>query len=613
MTKILLIEDDKIDQIAFKRFVRAKGLEYDYTIAESVEEAKNYLAENKYDIVITDYLLGDGSAFDIFDSIIDTPFIFTTGEGDEEIAVSAMKAGAFYYYIKDQERNYLKFLPVTIQKALRNKQLEEERHHAELALKESEEKFRAITSAANDAIIMMNYLGDVSYWNTAAEKIFGFKNSEIMGRNLHSTIVPKNEIGLHLRSLEFFWKTGSEPALGRTEEMIVLHKDGHKFPVELSLSAVKIEKELNSIVIIRDITKRKKAEEALKSSRERLALILQSIGNGVVVIDSDQNISIINDKAKDLLGFSTKMNPLLLKTVLRNCKDEGSNLLENLELGTFTKLELKVEYPLPKILYATATTFNDVTGNFGGQILIFWDVTREREIDVMKTDFVSSVSHELRTPLTSIMGFSKTILKNPNMDSEDMDEFVGIIYKESKRLSDLIEDVLSISKIESGAIQYSFKQINLGDVINDVFNIYKLQAGEKGLKIDFKSEDTDLRVMADQHAIHQVAVNFVGNAIKFTEPGGTVSIEVKKHPYTEEILMEIKDSGMGIPKQDQPKIFQKFYRVSRPGTHIQGTGLGLSIVKGIVEAHSGSIELESEEGKGSLFRVVLPAVGADLS
>lgn len=612
MTKILLIEDDKIDQIAFKRYVRAKELEYDYTIAESVEEAKKCLAENKYDIVITDYLLGDGSAFDIFDSIIDTPFIFTTGEGDEEVAVSAMKAGAFYYYIKDQDRNYLKFLPVTIQKALRNKRLEEERHYAELALKESEEKFRAITSAANDAIIMMNYLGEVSYWNNAAMKIFGFDNNEIMGKNLHATIVPENEVGLHLRSLEFFWKTGSEPALGRTEEMLVQHKDGHKFPVELSLSAVKIEKELNSIVIIRDITKRKKAEEALKSSRERLALILQSIGNGVVVIDPDQKISIINDKAKDLLGFTPEINPLILKTILRNCNDEGKTLLDNLELGTFSKLEIRVEYPLPKILYATATTFNDVTGNFGGQIIIFWDVTREREIDLMKTDFVSSVSHELRTPLTSIMGFSKTILKNPGMDSEDMEEFVGIIYNESKRLSDLIEDVLSISKIESGAVAYTFKEIDLSSVINDVYNIYKLQADEKGLEMVYNNEESELNVMGDRHAIHQVAVNFVGNAIKFTESGGKVAISVKKHPHTQEVLLEVQDSGMGIPKQDQPKIFQKFYRVSRPGTHIQGTGLGLSIVKGIVEAHNGSIELESEEGKGSLFRVLLPAAGSDL-
>lgn len=727
--KILLVEDDLVDQMSFKRMVKTRELPYNYQIANSVARAKEILSDNLFDLVLIDYNLGDGTAFDIFDYIVDTPFIFITGGGDERIAVEAMKAGAFYYHIKDPDRNYLELLPVSIEKALRERQMELDQKAAEEALKESEEKFRTISSAANDAIIMMDYEGNVTFWNKAAEKIFGYKKSEILKKNLHQMISTDIEGQDYLRSLKFYWQSGTESAIGKQVEMKVKRKNGTLFDIELSQSAVKIGQELNSILIIRDITERKQAQQALqdseeryrtlqanipvgiyrssadgrflsanpamvrilgfnnekemfsanaadlyiktgqrqefidkisregsvsayelqltrqdgsnfwaavtaksftnpqdnqiyfdglleditvqkeaqeqlRQSKERLDIILQNIGNGVMVIDQDQNIILMNRRTRELLGFPSDQPDLYsLQACLENCLDQGHALLNSLEQDYFRNLPLVVEKPYPRILYITATPFTDIDGRLAGKIFILADVTREKEIEQMKTDFVSSVSHELRTPITSIMGFAKTIMLTSNISRENLNEFINIIYNESERLANLIEDVLSISRIESGRVSYKFKSADIVRIIENVYQIYKMQAEEKGLKITLELPADRPQLILDQDSIHQVLVNLIGNAIKFTEPGGSVAIRLFQEKGV--IILEVADTGMGIPLKDQERIFEKFYRVPRPGKEIPGTGLGLSIVKQIIDAHRGHIKLSSKENQGTTFRIIL--------
>ncbi len=732
MIRVLLIEDDIIDQMSFKRLVSEKNLPYDYTLAGSAQKAKEVLSESSFDVVITDYNLGDGTAFDIFDHIVDTPFIFTTGGGDERIAVEAMKSGAFYYHIKDPERNYLELLPVSIDKALKNKQMIEDQQRAEEALKESEERFRTISSAANDAIIMQDYSGNVVFWNKAAEKIFGYCKKEIIGKNLHDCIVPVESNTHFLRGLKYHWEKGIEAAIGKRLEIKARTKSNIVIDIELSLSGVKLGDEMNTVAVIRDITQRKTAQSALieseeryrtlqsnvpvglyrstregnfisvnptmakilgyenqeevlnidfsdlypsleirdkfikkiekegavtsyeipllkkdkstfwaavtakayinyasnqvfydgvveditiqkvakeqlRQNKERLDIILHDIGNGVIVIRQNNEIIMINQTAKDLLGLEGIEKPIqFLDQLLGNMNDQGVRFLESLQDSSFSNLPVKIVYPEPKTLYATATPFTDTDGKSAGKIITLSDVTKEKEIEQMKTDFVSSVSHELRTPLTSIMGFSKTILMGKNIDDETRKEFTEIIYKESKRLSNLIEDVLSISRIESGRANYELIETDLEPIIQEVFTIYSPQAEKKKISISCQLAEDLPKVMADRDAIHQIAVNLIGNAIKFTPENGEIILSL----YTDDkdLLLSIKDNGLGIPQKDQDRIFNKFYRVHRPGKEIQGTGLGLSIVKQIIDAHNGSVKLISEEGKGTEFIVSFPKV-----
>lgn len=605
--KLLLIEDDIVDQMAFKRMVKTKKLPYDYLIASSVTDAKDKLSKNIFDVVITDYNLGDGTAFDIFNFIIDTPFIFTTGAGDEKIAVEAMKAGAFYYHIKDQDRNYLELLPVSINKALKEKYMEEIQKQAELALKESEAKFRAISSAASDAIIMINYNGLVQFWNRAAERIFGYSKAEVIDQNLDNLIVPEDPNSHYLKGLKYHWEKGINSALGERVGMSTHTKTGKHIFIELSISAVKIKEQLNSIVIIRDVTEQREAEEMLRQSKERLDIILHNIGNGVIAIKSDQNILFVNNKTYSLLGWLVKPeNRSDLKGLLKNCEDNGKILLDSLSKKTFSNLELIVVEPFRRVLYVTATSFRDIDGQSAGKILILADVTKEKEIEKMKTDFVSSVTHELRTPITSIKGFTKTMLMNNSLSDGHKKEFLEIIFKESTRLENLIEDVLSIAKIEAGKVSYNFENISIAVIIEHVYNIFKMQAAKKDIVLTCDIENNLPKISADQDAIHQIAINFIGNALKFTSQGGNIKVNL----YSENnmVALSIEDDGLGIPIKDQKNIFKKFYRVRRPGTEIPGTGLGLSIVQEIVSAHNGIITMESEENKGTRFTVNFPIV-----
>jgi two-component system phosphate regulon sensor histidine kinase PhoR len=339
-----------------------------------------------------------------------------------------------------------------------------------------------------------------------------------------------------------------------------------------------------------------------------LNIILHSIGNGVVVIDSEDRVIIYNEKARELLNLSDPLDPIPhVQDLLIHCEGHGKVLLDSLDTGAFSNLELIVTEPDHRILYVTGTTFEDVDGKSAGKVFILRDVTQEREIDRMKTDFVSSVSHELRTPLTSIMGFSNTILRKEKMPEDMKKEFIEIIYNESKRLARLIEDVLSISKIESGKITYEMKPLNLDEVIQDAVTIYRTQAEDKQIELTYEKDEKLPEILGDRDAMSQVIVNLISNALKFTPTKGNIDVRLK---HTDnQIVLDVEDNGMGIPKNEQDKIFQKFYRIYRPGTQIQGTGLGLSIVMEIIEKHKGKIELFSEENKGSLFRISLPAFG----
>jgi PAS domain S-box-containing protein len=607
--KLLLIEDDIVDQMAFKRMVKSKKLPYKYQIANTVSAAKDLLQKWNFDVIIADYNLGDGTAFDVFEFIDDTPCIFTTGAGDEKIAVEAIKSGAYYYHIKDQDRNYLELLPVSIDKALKDKYMVNIQKKAELALKESETKFKAISLAASDAIIMLDHNGTVQFWNHAAETIFGYSEDEALAKNLDKLILPKNSEKHYLNILKSNGENEINSALGERIEMKAQTKKGKNIFIELSISGVNLKGQLNSIVIIRDITENKEAEEKLRQSKERLDIILHNIGNGVIAINSDQQILFVNERTYDLLGFPEgSQKPTDLRSILINCEKKGKVLLNSIGKTTFNNLEINVIEPFQRVLYVTVTSFCDTDGKIAGKILILADVTEEKEIEKMKADFVSNVTHELRTPITSIKGFTKMMLMNDNLSDSKRQEFLEIIFKESSRLSDLIEDILSISKIESGKVDYKFEKVSIAAIIELVYNIFKLQAAKKDIILTCDIDENLLDISADQDAIHQVAVNLLDNALKFTSRGGTIKLSL--YSRENQIIFSIEDDGLGIPVKNQKNIFNKFYRVRRPGIEIPGTGLGLSIVKQIVALHNGKIKLESEEGSGSKFTVSFPqAIG----
>ena len=223
----------------------------------------------------------------------------------------------------------------------------------------------------------------------------------------------------------------------------------------------------------------------------------------------------------------------------------------------------------------------------------------------MQSDFVSSVTHELRSPLTSIAGFSELLL-DQDLTHEQSEEYASIILKESNRLSDLINKFLDISRIESGKIQAKKSEIELIDVVRTTVANNSHLASRKGISIEVHAPEQIKKVLADYSMMEQVFLNLLSNAIKYSPDDTRIDFVVKETP--EHIIIEVHDQGYGIPRDSLKKIFEKFYRV---GEHekvreVAGSGLGLSLVKQIIDLHEGSVDVESELGRGSVFTVTLP-------
>ncbi len=472
--------------------------------------------------------------------------------------------------------------------------------------KKAEEEINMLAHAIksiSEAVSVADMNDKIIYVNNAFTKMYGYRRDELIGKDI-KIVRPENSLDNKDLNQAIYQGTMNG---GWQGELYNIRKNGSVFPIMLSTSIIYDDTGIPraTIGVARDITDRKQSEKEIFQSRERLNIILHSIGNGVVVIDSNNRVIISNDRSRELLSLKDPLSPLPpLTDLLIHCENHGKNLTDSLHETNISNLELIVTDPGHRILSVTGNTFDDVDGKSAGKVFILRDVTQEKEIDRMKTDFVSSVSHELRTPLTSIMGFSNTILRKDNIPEKMKKEFVEIIFNESKRLARLIEDVLSISKIETGKLTYEMKALHLNEVIEDALLIYKTQAEDKQINLTYEKESDIPEILGDRDSMSQIIVNLVSNAIKFTPTNGNIYLRLRKTP--KELILEVEDNGMGIPACEQDKIFNKFYRIHRPGTQIQGTGLGLSIVKEIVEKHNGHIELISAENKGSLFRIYMP-------
>jgi two-component system phosphate regulon sensor histidine kinase PhoR len=301
----------------------------------------------------------------------------------------------------------------------------------------------------------------------------------------------------------------------------------------------------------------------------------------------DDTIRIINEQTKQLAESS-------IDKVLKSRKIESGT--DHDVLVTRTGRDCPVS--------ATAAPIRRNDGTMAGIVMVFRDVSQQREIDRMKTDFISSVSHELRTPLTSIKAYAETMLYDRNMTEDTRNEFLQIINEESDRLTNLINGILEISRIESGTIEIVRKPVNVTTVISRAVADLVHLAGKKKIRLQTDISNTLPELLGDENKIHSMITNLVNNAIKFTPEEGLITVSAKF--INEELVIKVADNGMGIPKDDLSKIFGRFYRVHRPGKQIQGTGLGLAIVKEIVIRHDGRIDVESEVDKGSTFTVYLP-------
>ena len=341
--------------------------------------------------------------------------------------------------------------------------------------------------------------------------------------------------------------------------------------------------------------------------------IIFSISDAVIVTNRFDELLLANEGAEELLEF--KLGSSLRKNIDRIISDGTLVRLirETREHGGSFSRKV-VEHTIdrkgsPRTFTITLSRVVSAVQEVSGVVAVLHDVTREKEVSRMKTDFVSNVSHELKTPLASIKAYVEMLIDGEAGDLETQREFYEIISTETDRLHRLIENILNISRIESGVVKVVREPLSLPGVVKQVLDVAAPQAKLKSIHLDGRLTPVYYQVEADADMIYQAVMNLVSNAIKYTPQGGTITVSVGVDERRGVSFCEVADTGAGITAEELPHIFDKFYRVHANNKMAKGTGLGLCLVKHIIETvHNGTLSVTSEAGKGSKFSFEMPVV-----
>ncbi len=379
---------------------------------------------------------------------------------------------------------------------------------------------------------------------------------------------------------------------------------------EISKNTEQVKKKYESI-----ISENHKSEQVVWKKYKRVLnekknteSVIRSIAEGLVVVDAEGNVMMINPAAEKLLGVSKKDK--IGKSVLDNLKPEqlisltkGSPDDENREIEVISDAD-----DTKKILRASSAVIENKSGQTIGMVSVLSDVTKQKELDNLKSQFVANVSHELRTPLIAVKkSIALMLSKASGGISQTQEQLLQIAQGNLQKLHILIDDLLDISRLEAGKMPVKFENYSIVKVIEDSIEGLSAWAKTKTISVKIKIDQPIPDINIAPNRMIQVFNNLIGNAVKFTPEDGNIIIEVKLSLGGKEIEVSISDTGSGIPVKDLPTIFDKFYQVARSTpADTSGTGIGLAIVKEVIDLHNGKIWAESKEGEGAKFIFTLP-------
>jgi two-component system phosphate regulon sensor histidine kinase PhoR len=351
--------------------------------------------------------------------------------------------------------------------------------------------------------------------------------------------------------------------------------------------------------------------EGVSRERDYLQTILKGMLEGVLVVDERGRILMVNDALQKILSLPSEVVDKAPLEAIRNTELEEA-IREAIQQGKNSAFELTFPLSGGKTLEVNVVGISPSPEEIAregekikGAIAVFHDISRLKELEKIRQDFVANVSHELRTPLTTIKGYTETLLDGALKD-EVAPQFLQVIQKHADRLTKIVEDLLALSKIESKEFYLKWEPLPLSELIDDVSDFVKEAAQKKKMSISRSITPSSIKTTGDRNYLEQVFINLLDNAVKYTPEGGEISISAVEKGQRE-IQVSIQDNGIGIPQEDLSRIFERFYRVDKGRSQeLGGTGLGLSIVKHIIQAHGGRIWAESQLGKGSTFYFTLP-------
>ena len=337
----------------------------------------------------------------------------------------------------------------------------------------------------------------------------------------------------------------------------------------------------------------------VNGERNKLSTLFTHMADGVVAFDKSGHILHMNPAAQQMLGMEFGQE-LTYTQVFPNLNVEESDLGEG---GQYIEIDYAANKRILKILLAMFGTAEDENS---GIMAVLHDITEQKKLDSSRREFVANVSHELRTPLTNVKGYTETLLDaGDELDGETRRNFLQVIYNESDRMTHIVKDLLTLSQLDYGKMDMEMSPVPVKLIVQNIASAMLIEARAQGLTLETRLEEPLPLILADRNRMEQVIANIVSNAIKYNRPGGSVTLCAFSRE--DKVVIKVQDTGIGIPQEDIPRLFERFYRVDKARSRERGgTGLGLAIAKEIVEQHQGTIGVESQLDAGSTVTITLP-------
>lgn len=671
--RVLLIEDEDDHAYMIERLLRrAQSGVFHVHRVKLLKAGLQALSEKKYDVILLDLRLPDSDLHDTLERILlaapAMPIIILSSIEDNHFARTQVHGGAQDYLCKSELSSQI--LSRSINYAV-------ERKNAEEKIKSSELRKASIFQASLDGIISIDHHGKIIEFNRAAEQIFGYARSDVIGHSMAELIIPLRYRAAHFKGIAHYLASGKGTRLGKRLELTALRADGTEFPIELSIVVSDMQEGMPVFSgFLRDLTDVKRAEQNRETARKRLRMqfrVMSAMAESAAIEDAAPRIlAVIGDELNWDMASLWRVDEAqtLLRTVhvwsavgseARELQDalesavcvRGQELpglawqknealwVRDLstELASSVRAELAARAGMRAAVAFPIRTGDDIVGMIellsreqreadaellpvfattGGHIgqFIYRRAAESamREAIIARDDFISLSSHELRTPITASLLQLKTaqrLLEAANSDQHTVEQrlrkAITVSTRQIETMAHLIDDLLDMSRINSGRLDMHFEEFDLADLVQDLCEQYAPTLADSGC--DLQSEiQKGVTGLWDRMRMEQVLANLFSNVIKYA-PGKRVKVKLASSRKTATLV--VQDFGPGIPKEQQSRVFNRFERVKSLHT-ARGLGIGLFIVNQIVRAHQGSLQLHSNVGEGSMFSIVLPRRSAVL-
>ena len=618
---ILIVDDNPDHAQLAKDKLLSTNPKYQVSIAPSGTECLKLLSQNNFDILLLDYNLPKENGLELLSKLrkmYHLPVIFVTGQGNEKIAVNAIKAGAYDYITKST--NYLNILPLVVEKAINAFQTKKLQARLQKSLEESEEKYRDLVENANDLICTLDSTGKITTINKQAISFFHYPKNEILKMSLKQFISP----AVRKNITTFIRKTIEQGTVSGFKTKLT-NKEGKKIIVEINASLIKQNGEISGIrTIMRDITQREKMEAEIKKSKHYLEKLFASIQDGIFCLKPDTTIDSCNEAAEKIFNYS-KQTMLGKKFTALFADDKNIfPLIKKLLKSTPTKKNYAQEVMMKKKdgkMFPAELQISSMKNENTEILVTIKDISERKQLqlrliqaDKMATlgQLAGGVAHEINNPLTSVMGNAQLLLMQLPPTNPGYPE-IQKIEESAQRCKSIVTNLLGFSRQQ----EFEFQPADINEIIDKTFSLYERQLTIENIRVVKKYAKNLPKLKLSAPQIQQVFLNLIVNAQQSMPGGGDLTISTKisntassknqlidNNQSEKNITITFHDQGMGIEKKALARIFDPFFSTKEVGNN---TGLGLSVSYGIIKKHKGNIQAKSKgKGKGSKFVIILP-------